>query len=374
MNWRKRFPAIRGKAYFASCSQGPLSLDVMKAIKKYEGSIIRWGNPWDEWMEEVYRASDIFGEIIGARNDEICPHYSASSALISLLSAFKPGKRNKIVTTELDYPTVSVPLIGLKKIGFEVITLRSENGYIDLKQYEEAVDDRTLLAAVFHVSALNGFRQDIKSISEVCHDRGAYLLVDAYQSVGAVPIDVNKMEIDFLIAGTTKFLLGIPGAAFLYIRREHIEKLEPIAVSWFSQRDPFLFGREVMDYRLDAKRFEMGTWSVVSMYAAAAGMSIIKKFGINSIWEKICKTRDYLIDRLLEEGFKLYSPVEEELGPTISLYVGEKSHQFESSLKRRKVITSARGPGLRLAHHFFNTKDDCEKAVETLKDFNKIIQ
>jgi selenocysteine lyase/cysteine desulfurase len=147
--------------------------------------------------------------------------------------------------------------------------------------------------------------------------------------------------------------------------------LEPTAVSWFSQKDPFLFGREEMDYRDGAKRFEMGTWSVVSMYAAAAGMSIIKKLGVSSIWEKVCRTRDYLRDRLVEEGFELYSPVDQPLGPTISLYVGEKSHQLEAYLKRRRVVASARGRGLRFAHHFFNTRDDCEKAVEALTKASK---
>ncbi|GBC70025.1 Cysteine desulfurase IscS [archaeon HR01] len=366
MSWNRRLPAIRGKAYFASCSQGPLSQDVMKAIKRYEDSILRWGNPWDEWMEEVYKASDIFADIVGAGRDEVCPHYSASSALISLLSAFKPDKRDKIVTTDLDYPTVGVTLAGMKRMGFDVVTLRSREGCIGLEQYEEAVDERTLMVAVFHVSALNGFRQDIKAISEICRRKGAYLLVDAYQSVGAVPIDVDRMGIDFLVAGTTKFLLGIPGAGFLYARREHAEGLEPTAVSWFSQKDPFLFGREEMDFRDGAKRFEMGTWSVVSMYAAAAGMSIIKSLGVTSIWEKIIRSRDYLRDRLVEEGFELYSPPDQTLGPTISLYVGEKAHRLEAYLKRRRVIASARGPGLRFAHHFFNTRDDCERAVEAL--------
>ncbi|MEM1945180.1 MAG: aminotransferase class V-fold PLP-dependent enzyme [Nitrososphaerota archaeon] len=366
MNWGRRLPSIRGKAYFASCSQGPLSIDVMKAIDRYEMTIIRDGNPWEEWMEEVYRASAIFAEIIGATPEEVCPHYSASSALISLFSAFKPGGRDKIVTTDLDYPTLGVTLQGMRSRGFRVVTLRSRDGYIDLDEYERAVDDHTLMVATFQVSALNGFRQDLRALAQLCHARGSYLLADAYQGLGAVPLDVSRDGVDFLVAGTTKFLLGIPGAGFLYVRRDHIDALEPSAVSWFSQRDPFLFGREEMDYRVDAKRFEMGTWGVVSMYAAAAGMSIIRGLGVQKIWEHISKTRDYFRDEALSAGFEPYSNLEKPLGPTISIHVGGRAHDVELSMRRKRVITSARGHGLRFAHHFFNTKSDVDTALETL--------
>jgi selenocysteine lyase/cysteine desulfurase len=366
MKWDRRFPSIRGKAYYASCSQGPLSLDVIKAMGRYQESIIKRGNPWEEWMEEVYRASDLFAEIIGAKHGEVCPHYSASSALISLLSAFRPEERRKIVTTDLDYPTLGVALQGARLNGFEVVTLKSMDGVIELDQYEKAVDEKTLMLATFQVSALNGLRQDIRALSEICRSKGAHLLIDAYQGVGAVPIDVEKDGVDFLVAGTTKFLLGIPGAGFLYVRDELAETLEPSAVSWFSQRDPFLFGRERMDYRPGAKRFEMGTWSVVSMYAAAAGMSIIKQLGVGRIWEHVNRMRDRFRDEALARGFELYSPLESPLGPTISLHLGGRSHDIEIWMRRRRVITSARGPGLRFAHHIFNTKTDVERALETL--------
>ncbi len=367
MRWDRRFPSIRGKAYYASCSQGPLSLDVVKAIRRYQESIIKWGNPWDEWMEEVYRASALFAEIIGARDGEVCPHYSASSGLISLLSSFKPVGRRKIVTTDLDYPTLGVTLQGARLNGFEVVTVRSTGGIVELDQYEKAVDENTLMLATFQVSALNGFRQDVEALSEICHRRGALLLIDAYQGVGVVPIDVEREGVDFLVAGTTKFLLGIPGAGFLYVRDGLADSLEPSAVSWFSQRDPFLFGPEKMDYRPGARRFEMGTWSVVSMYAAAAGMSIIREIGVEKIWNHVNRMRDFFRDEALSRGFEPYSPVEKPLGPTFSIHVGGRSHEIEKWMRRRRVITSARGPGLRFAHHFFNTRADAEKALDTLE-------
>jgi selenocysteine lyase/cysteine desulfurase len=367
MKWDKRFPSIRGKVYYASCSQGPLSIDVINAIKRYQQSIIKSGNPWEEWMDEVYRASDLFADIIGAKHEEVCPHYSASSALISLLSAFKPTGRRKIITTDLDYPTLGVTLLGARNNGFEVVVLKSRSGIIDLDQYQKAVDDKTLMLATFQVSALNGLRQDIRALSEICQSKGAFLLVDAYQGVGAVPIDVKKDQVDFLVAGTTKFLLGIPGAGFLYVKDELADKLEPSAVSWFSQKDPFLFGRDKMDYRPGARRFEMGTWSVVSMYAAAAGMAIIKKLGVERIWKHVERIRNHFVNKALSLGFEPYSPLEKTLGPTVSLHIGDRAHDVEIWLRQHKVITSARGPGLRFAHHFFNTKDDVEKALTMLR-------
>lgn len=367
MDWGKRFPSLRRNLYFASCSQGPMSVDVLEAVKSYLSSIVEEGNPWDEWMKTVYEAAACFGEIVQANEEEICPHYSASSALISLISSFTPGRRNKVVTTELDYPSIGVPLAALKKRGFDVEIIRAEQGLVDVEKFRKKVDEKTLLVATFHVSALNGYMQDVKALSEICEAKGAYFLLDAYQSIGAVPIDVKKMGVDFLVAGTTKFLLGIPGAGFLYARKDIFDDLEPTAVSWFSQRDPFLFGPEDLDYRDDAKRFEMGTWSVVSMYAARAGMRLIMRVGVDSIWRRIMKTRNYFVEEVEDAGFQMFSPDLEKIGPTVSLFFGQDSSTVERRLRSKRVIVSARGPGVRFAHHFFNNREQVDRVVEILR-------
>ncbi len=370
--WSSRFPGINNKAYFASCSQGPLSKDVINALREYERSILQLGNPWEIWMERIYGAAALFGALVNAKPEEICPHASATTALIALLSSLpKKNGRRKIITTDLDYPTVGVSVLAAEKWGFKVEVLKNVEGEIPLELYEKKVDDETLLVATFHVSALNGFRQDLKEISRICHDKGCYFMVDAYQSLGAVPLDVKHIEADFLISGATKFLLGIPGAAFLYVRNELIQELEPAAAGWLSQQNPVLFGREQLDYRNDAKRFEHGTWSVASMYAAYAGMKIIKEIGVNAIWERIQKTRNYFISEASSYGFEFLSRLDLPLGPTISLYFGEKSHEVEIALRKRKVITAARGSGVRFAHHFFNTKKDVDRALETLEIIKK---
>lgn len=369
--WGSRFPSIRGKAYFASCSQGPLSKDVMYALREYERSVIRFGNPWDIWMERIYGAVSLFGDLINAKPTEVCPHASATSALIALLSSLPSNNRRKIITTDLDYPTVGVSVLAAQKWGFKVEVLKNTEGEIPLELYEKGIDEETLLLATFHVSALNGFRQDLKAISEICQDKGCYFLVDTYQSLGTVPLDVKHVNADFLISGATKFLLGIPGAAFLYVREGLVEDLEPAAAGWLSQQNPVLFGREKLDYRTDAKRFEHGTWSVASMYAAYAGMGIIKEIGVSRIWEHVQRVRDYFVSEALDYGFEFLSRIDRPLGPTVSLYFGELSHDVEASLRQRGVITAARGDGVRFAHHFFNTKNDVDKALETLWKIKK---
>lgn len=343
-----------------------MSVDVIHALKKYQQSLLKQGNPWEEWAAEVYKACELFSKIIGAKPEEICPHYSASSALISLLSSFRPNGRKKIVTTDLDYPTIGVTLNGLKEYGFEVEIIKNQEGVIDVNEYRKAVDSDTLLVATFHVSALNGFRQNVKEISEICRGEGAYFLIDVYQSIGVEPVDVRKMDVDFLVAGATKFLLGLPGAGFLYVKQEVVDSLRPSAVSWFSQKDPFRFGPEKMDYRKDAKRFEMGTWSVPSMYAAAAGINIIAEIGVNKIYQHVEKIKKHFINLIYDQGFEFFSPIDESVGPTLSVLIGSKSHEVELLMRRRKVITSARGPGLRFAHHFFNSRQDVQKAVGQL--------
>ena len=349
-----------------------MSKDVIHALREYERSITRFGNPWDMWMERIYDAVSLFGDLINAKPTEVCPHASATTALIALLSSLPSNNnRRKIITTDLDYPTVGVSVLAAEKWGFKVEVLKNTEGEIPLELYEKRINEETLLVATFHVSALNGLRQDLKAISEICHDRGCYFMVDAYQSLGAVPLDVKQVKADFLISGATKFLLGIPGAAFLYVKEDLVDELEPAAAGWLSQQNPVLFGREKLDYRRDAKRFEQGTWSVASMYAAYAGMRIIKEIGVYRIWEQIQKVRDYFVSEAFDYGFEFFSRTDKPLGPTVSLYFGELSHDVEVSLRRRGVITAARGYGVRFAHHFFNTKNDVDKALETLWKIKK---
>ena len=318
-------------------------------------------------MSEV---KSLFAKLIKASPEEVAPHFSVSSAFGALLSAFDYGRRNEIVISDMEYPTSNHVVLGQEKFGANVITIKNRNYRVDPDDYRKVTGRKTRLVSAVHVSSLNGFIEDIRSIGKVAHDVNSEVYVDAYQSVGNVPIDVKKDDVDYLTAGTLKYLLGLPGLAFLYVRKELIKELEPAYIGWFSQKDPFQFGAEKLDYADTADRFQSGTWAIPALYTSITGLKVILKEGVPSIREKIMKLTRQAIDLGMELGLRTISPQnDQERGAMVSFVVREP-HEMENMLRNEGIITSSRGIGLRIAPHFYNTPADIEKAVKRIAELN----
>ncbi|WP_270584618.1 aminotransferase class V-fold PLP-dependent enzyme [Bacillus smithii] len=216
-HYRSLFPVLESKIHLASCSQGAISKTVSESIEEYMNSLLSMGVNWNQAIKEVEKAKSSFAKLIGAAPDEIAVFSSVSdifSAIASSLS-FEKGK-NIVVTTDMDFPTVGHVWLAQEKFGANVRFIPSQQGVIPLEYYERYVTSDTLITSISHIGYHNGFKQDIQAIAEIVHRKGSLLLVDAYQSAGQVPIDVKKMDIDILAAGTRKYILGIPGISFLY--------------------------------------------------------------------------------------------------------------------------------------------------------------
>lgn len=372
--WSRRFPGIRNRTYLANCSQGPLSIDVKRALNEYVKGWLEKGNPWEDWMSVVSEASALFARLIRAKKSEVGPTFSASSGVSTLMSCLDFNERNKIVVTDLDFPATTTVMVAQIRRGAEIQTIESHDGSVDVADFEEAVDDKTNLVVVAHASSLNGFKMDPKHIADIAHEHGAKVLVDAYQTAGNSVIDVAKMGADFLVAGTQKYLLGIPGSAFLYAKEEYIPLLEPTSTGWFSQKDPFMFGRRKAEFADDANRFQIGTWGVSSHYAARAGIKIILEVGDRKTEQHVSKLTKYTLKRLEESGFEPLNAFEDrERGALVSIRL-PNAHVVEELLRKRRVITSARGPGLRFAYHFFNSEDDVDAGLANLKRITKPVR
>ena len=168
----------------ANCSQGPLSIDVEKALGDYMHGWLERGNPWDEWMDAVGDATSTFAQLVHVKKEEVCPTYSVSTALSSVMSALEFSKRNKIVISQLDFPATTAVIVAQARRGCQIQTVVEKNGMTTLDDYEKAIDDQTLLVVVNEVCSLNGFRQDAKAIAEIAHKKGALVFVDSYQTAG----------------------------------------------------------------------------------------------------------------------------------------------------------------------------------------------
>ena len=365
--WRKEFPLLDTHIHLANCSQSPQALRVRRAVDGYLNHWNSVGMDWDEWVGAVYGSKREFACLIGGDASEISMHSSVSQATYAVASALDySGRRNRIVITDADFPTVVHIWNACRRLGYELESVPVRNGMIELADYERIVNERTLLTCITAVYYLNGFKQDISAVAEIVHQKGSLLFVDAYQGLGTGPLDVRADAVDMLLSGNLKYLLGMPGSAYLYVRGELISAMRPMATGWFGQEDPFAFDITRFRYAGDGRRFDTGTPPVIAAYAAQAGMSILNEVGVDNIKAWIDELSRFALTEMERLGMEIVSPREiRRKGPITAVRVPD-SHAVETALKEQRIIASARGPVIRLASHFFVTREDIAQALETL--------
>lgn len=365
--WRKEFPLLDTHIHLANCSQSPQAFRVREAVDGYLNHWKSVGMDWDEWMGEVYRSKQEFARLIGADAAEISLHSSVSQATYAVASALDySGKRNRVVITDADFPTVVYIWNACRRMGYELDSVPVRNGEIDPAVYERIVGERTLLTCIPAVYYLNGFKQNIAAVGEIVRRKGSLLFVDAYQSLGTEPLDVKSEAVDLALSGNLKYLLGMPGSAFLFVRRDLISSMQPMATGWFGQENPFAFDINRFQYADDGRRFDTGTPPVITAYAARAGMSIINEVGVGKIKAWIDELSRFTLAEIKRLGMETLSPQEvSRKGPITAIPVPD-SHAVEMELKKRGVIASARGPVIRFAPHFFVTREEITRALEVL--------
>ena len=365
--WQAEFPLLAHTIHVANCSQAPQGKRVRRAIEDYLDSWLTAGMDWNYWIEETVKAKHEFARLINANPDEIALSTSVSEATASIASALDPqGPKRRILTTEAEFPTVGHVWLASQKYGYKVDYVPVRNGEILLDDYRRLMDDETVLASITHVYYQNGFKQDLKAIAEIVHEKDALFYVDAYQSLGTVNIDVKQMDIDILSTGNLKYLLGIPGIAFIYAKKEIISRLKPAITGWFGQENPFSFQVRYLDYASDTRRFDTGTPPVLAAFAARAGMEIINEVGAKQIEKRINMLSQYTIKLAQERGLEILSPLDvNKKGSTTAIKVDD-SHHVEDELKKQNIIASARGNAIRVAPHFYTTKENLDYVMDCL--------
>lgn len=368
--WRRQIPLLDTFIPLNNCSQGPQTERTRAAAETYLASWNRNGMDWETWIDEVNRARAAFAKLINASPDEVAVTTSVSAATVSLASALDfTGPRNKVVVTEAEFPTVGHVWLAHQRYGARLTWVPLEDGRIPLEAYDAAIDAHTQIVSVCHGYYLNGFQQDLGAIARRAHAHGTWLYVDAYQTLGTCPVDVKALDVDFLSAGTLKYLMGTPGIAFLYIRPDLLERLHPAATGWLGRIDPFAFQVRTLDWAPTARRFDTGTPPVLSAYIARAGMALIDEVGPAHIraWTK--QLSRLLIDGGRERGMILHGTTDvRQKTPSTAFVCPGNAYAVEARLRERGVLASARGPVIRLAPHFYNTPEDVNFALDVLAD------
>ncbi len=368
-DYRSEFPTITeaDRVPLNNCSAGPIPQRGIDARRECERVWTTHGNPWEAWLERVNEAKARFADLINATPDEIAVLSSATGGLARVADALDYDDRDEVVVSDLEFPTVPQFWRGQESRGATVRVAESPDGVsVPVEAYDAVVGEDTRLVCTSHARSFTGSLLDVRALADVVHDADGLLVLDAYQSAGVVPIDVDEMGVDVLVSGTLKFLLGGPGIAFLYVDERVVEDLEPASVGWFGVDDVFAFRTEDYDLAPGARRFELGTPPAPNAYAAAAGMDLIAEVGVGAIRERVTELTDRLIAGADERGFPVRTPrAAERRGGVVNVQVDAPEETAGAMLDAGFDVTTRAG-GVRLAPHFYNTDDEVERALDVL--------
>src|ERR1700730_2941645 len=362
---RSRFSIFRRKIYLNSCSQGALSDAVQAGLDEYIASWHEQGSPWELWVEQYEAARTAFAQFINASPDEVAIVTSASAGINSIASALSFRDRNKVVMGEFEFPTMGHVWLAQRARGADVQFVRADGNGIPAVKYGKMIDRKTLIVPVTHVCFKNGFRSHVNAITQMAHQAGALVMLDDYQDCGTRPVDVKAMDLDFYVTGTLKYLLGPPGLAFMYVRKDLISTLVPTVTGWFAQTNPFAFDPQHIDLSPTARRFESGSPSVPNVYAAVPGFQLLQEIGMENVASHIRKLTQSLLNCALDLGIRAKTP-SDSAGPLVVLQSTD-SNLLVQRLAESDIVASNRHDGLRISFHVYNTMDDVKAVVEVLR-------
>ena len=367
--YRSEFPIFRDRIYLNTCSLGALGERSRRKVAEYlDLWQSRGASAWyDVWWAALGDLRARYAKIVAAAPTEIALAPSISVALSAVAEAIDYSRRPKVVITSLDFPTVAYQWLAKARRGIELVVVESPDKVsVPVEAIARAVDDRTALVATSHVYFTSGAIQDIKSVADVAHKRGALCLVDAYQSVGQVPVDVKAAGVDVLTAGGLKWLLGGPGIVFLYVREELARRLEPAVAGWFGHRDQFAFDPRTLVFHDDARRFELGTPALAAVYAQLGGLEYVEEIGLPAIRRVTAELTEDLITRARAAGFKPKVAADAAARSAIVMLPVPDPPAAVRHLAEGGVIADARPGHVRLSPFFYNLQDDHVTALERL--------
>jgi len=370
---RAEFTTLASGIHLLSHSLGPVPRAARESLLAYyeaweqHTSEDAWAASWWELSQQV---GDRIARILGGAPGSLQIQPNASIALASVASCFDfaSTKRNKVVTSALDFPSMEYIWEAQSAFGAKVEIVGSPDGItVPLENILAAIDDTTRLVAMSHTSFRSSYRVDAKAIVERAHNVGALVLLDVYQSAGTIELDANGWGVDFLIGGTIKWLCGGPACGYLYVRPDLQRDLKPRLTGWVAHDAPFDFAHSPMRYAKSIRRFAQGTPSIPALYSALPGLQIIEEVGVETIARESRRRTEWMIEFALERGWKINSPRDvNQRGGSVMINVADGPAMVDRLAQRKVFVDCRPGVGLRISPHFFNTDEEVEEAMTIL--------
>ena len=371
--FRDEFPILANTTYLVSNSLGAMPRAVRDRLDEYADLWATHGvRAWAKsWWEMPGRVGDEIAPLIGAGAGEVVMVPNVTLAQATILSSIGyTAPRNRIVMTALDFPSVRYVYDALAtRLGAEVIVVPSDDGIgVDEDRLCAAIDERTALVAISHVLFKSAHIMDVARITRHAHAMGALVSLDAFHSVGVMPVDLKAIGADFFTGGVLKWLCGGPGGCFIYSRPGITQQLQPALTGWLAHSRPFAFEPE-MEYTEGAYRWLNGTPAIPSIYAAIEGPRIVRKAGIEAIRSKSIRQTSRLIELAESRGFRVHAPRDPaRRGGTVAFDVPHAYEVAQCLLERNIIIDFRPGAGIRIAPHFYTRDDELEDAVSAIDE------
>ncbi|HYK91098.1 MAG TPA: aminotransferase class V-fold PLP-dependent enzyme [Acidobacteriota bacterium] len=373
LKWRGEFPILDRTTYMISNSLGAMPRGVYDSLRAYADAWAERGvRAWEEgWWEMAVGLGDRIAPLIGAGPGEISLHQNVTQtqAIISSCFDFR-GPRNKVVLVELEFPSIQYFYHEQRRLGARVEVIPAPDGIrIDLDALLAAIDETTLLVPISQVLFRSSCIVNTKAVIDRAHRVGAHVILDVFQAVGTIPVDVRALGVDFAVGGVLKWLCGGPGVAYLYVREDLRARMRPALTGWMAHRRPFDFETGAVDPREDSYRFLNGTTHIPALYACRPGLEIINQIGVPAIRAKSLRMTTRLIDRAKARGWRVNTPEDPaERAGTVSVECPHAAEVCRELLTRDILVDYRPKAGVRLSPHFYNREEECDFALTQMAD------
>ena len=365
---RERFPIFERLTYINSCSQGALSDSVRAAYDDYLTGWDERGAPWEYWVERAETARATFARFVGGEADDVAVTTSLSAGVSPLASAIDFEARPKVVISEFEFPTIGQIWHAQELRGAEVTIVPH-----DIDAFAAAIDEQTAVVSITAVCYRNGARLPVEEIAKIAHDKGALVVLDAYQAIGTYPLDVRELGVDVLAAGVLKYLLGSAGLGFMWTRPGLSEQLVPTQTGWFADQN--IFEMDITDYSPSptARRFQSGTPPVPAIYAGIAGMELMEEIGVAATRKHVTALNERLIAGVDELGGTLMTPRDPEQRGALVCIRSTDAPALVAALGEDGIVTSERDGNLRISAHAYNNEDDIDAVLAALARHRELV-
>jgi kynureninase len=376
LQYRSEFPILERTTYLISNSLGAMPRRVYDAMKGYADTwAMRGVRAWEErWWMLAAEVGDEIGALMNAPRGSVSTHQNVTTCQAVVASCFDfSGKRNKVVYSDMNFPSVMYFWEAQQSRGARVHMVKTDDGItVPLQRLLDAIDETTLLVPISHVIFRSAFIQDARAIIEKAHNVGAMVVLDTFQSLGTVPVDVQALDTDFACGGVLKWLCGGPGVGYLYVRPDLGKKLRPTFTGWTAHENPFAFEIGANRYTDPPYRFMNGTPHIPALEAARPGLRIIAEAGIERIREKSKRQTGRLIELASKHGWRVNSPRDaEQRGGTVSLDVPDPQDVCRELIKREILVDWRPKAGVRMSPHFYNTDEELEIGIGAVEEILK---